>query len=101
MNTYRLNISAMAIRHDPGWYKKLASGKVDHTRNQVNNIGYIYMDKAGRPACNSYYIYTCSQLQPAPVVRQKEGFAEIPAKIGTHAVFLHGGSLKGNIALKD
>lgn len=47
------------------------------------------------------YIY--SQLQPAPVL-QKEfllGFAEIPPKIGTHAGFLCGGSLKGNIALKD
>ena len=43
------------------------------------------------------------QLQPVdlPVVRQKEGFAKIPAKIGKHAVFLRGGSLKGNIALKD
>ena len=91
------NILAMVIRHDPGWYKRLASGKVDHIHNQVNNI--CYMDKAGRPACNSYHIY--SQLQPAPVVRQKEGLAEIPAKIGTHAVFLHGSSLKGNIALKD
>ena len=40
----------MAIRHDPGWYNKLASGKVDHIHNQVNNIGY--MDKVGRPACN-------------------------------------------------
>ena len=48
----------MAIRHDPGWYKKLASGKVDHTHNQVNNIGY--MDKAGRLACNSYHIQPAS-----------------------------------------
>ena len=50
----------MAITDDPGRYKRLASGKVDHIRNQVNNIGS--MDKAGWPAS----IY--SQLQPAPVV---------------------------------
>ena len=81
----------MAIRHESGWYKKLASGKVDHIRNQVNNIGYM----------DNHIIY--SQLQPVdlPVVRQKEGFAEIPTKISKHTVFLRGGSLKGNIALKD
>jgi len=54
------------------------------------------MDKAGRRHA-LHIIY--SQLQPAPVL-QKEGFAEIPPKIGTHALFLRG-SLKGNIALKD
>ena len=52
----------MAIRHDSGWYKKLASGKVDHIRNQVNNIGY--MDKAGRPTCNSYHIQPASTSRP-------------------------------------
>ena len=52
----------MAIRHDPGWYNKLASGKVDHIHNQVNNIGY--MDKVGRPACNSYHIQPASTSRP-------------------------------------
>ena len=57
-----LKHSAMAIRHDSGWYKKRASGKVDHICNQVNNIGY--MDKAGQSACNLYHIQPASTSRP-------------------------------------
>ena len=79
----------MATRRDPGWYKKLVSGKVDHIRNQVTDNDRWHV---------TISCHLCS-LQPARLLKELLlGLAEFLQKSGTFVRFLRlRGSLKGHI----